>query len=134
MGSILVGYDGSESSKKALEKAVTLLKENDELIVVSVVPSSESKGFTIIDSDLSVANAQSHVNNAIAGLKEKGLNIIGIVRKGDIADEILEMGKKMKCDLIVVGHKGVSKVGKFMLGSVAEKVVRYASRPVLVVR
>ncbi len=134
MGSILVGYDGSESSKKALEKAVTLLKENDELIVLSVVPSSEDREFTIIDSDLSVANAQSQVNNAIAGLKEKGLDIIGIVRKGDIADEILKMGKEIKCDLIVVGHKGVSKVGKFMLGSVAEKVVRYASRPVLVVR
>ncbi len=134
MGSILVGYDGSESSKKALEKAVALLKENDELIVLSVVPSSEDREFTIIDSDLSAANAQSQVNNAIAGLKEKGLDIIGIVRKGDIADEILKMGKEMKCDLIVVGHKGVSKVGKFMLGSVAEKVVRYASRPVLVVR
>ena len=134
MGSILVGYDGSESSKKALEKAVTLLREKDELIVLSVVPSSEDREFTIIDSDLSVANAQSQVNNAIACLKKKGLNIIGIVRKGDIADEILKMGKEIKCDLIVVGHKGVSKVGKFMLGSVAEKVVRYATRPVLVVR
>ena len=134
MGSILVGYDGSESSKKALEKAVTLLKENDELIVVSVVPSPDDKEFTIIDSDLSVANAQSQVNSAIAGLKESGINIIGIVRKGDIADEILKIGKEMNCDLIVIGHKGVSKIGKFMLGSVAEKVVRYASRPVLVVR
>lgn len=134
MGSILVGYDGSASAKKALEKAVTLLKEHDELIVVSVVPSSDGKEFTIIDSDLSAANAQSQVNSAIAGLKEKGINIIGIVREGDIADEILKMGKEMKCDLIVIGHKGVSKIGKFMLGSVAEKVVRYASRPVLVVR
>ncbi|MBA3044334.1 universal stress protein [archaeon] len=66
--------------------------------------------------------------------KRKGINIIGIVREGDIADEILKIGKEMKCDLIVIGHKGVSKIGKFMLGSVAEKVVRYASRPVLVVR
>ena len=134
MGSILVGYDGSESAKKALEKAVTLIKENDELIVVSVVPSSKDREFTIIDSELSAANAQSRVNSAIAGLKEKGINIIGIVREGDIADEILKIGKEMKCDLIVIGHKGVSKIGKFMLGSVAEKVVRYASRPVLVVR
>ncbi|MBU4189645.1 MAG: universal stress protein [Candidatus Thermoplasmatota archaeon] len=134
MGSILVGYDGSESAKKALEKAVTLIKENDELIVVSVVPSFDGREFTIIDSELSAANAQSKVNSAIAGLKEKGINIIGIVREGDIADEILKIGKEMKCDLIVIGHKGVSKIGKFMLGSVAEKVVRYASRPVLVVR
>ena len=134
MGSILVGYDSSESAKKALEKAVTLIKENDELIVVSVVPSFDGREFTIIDSELSAANAQSKVNSAIAGLKEKGINIIGIVREGDIADEILKIGKEMKCDLIVIGHKGVSKIGKFMLGSVAEKVVRYASRPVLVVR
>ncbi|MBU2565760.1 MAG: universal stress protein [Candidatus Thermoplasmatota archaeon] len=134
MGSILVGYDGSESAKKALEKAVTLIKENDELIVVSVVPSFDGREFTIIDSDISAANAQSRVNSAITGLKEKGINIIGIVREGDIADEILKIGKEMKCDLIVIGHKGVSKIGKFMLGSVAEKVVRYASRPVLVVR
>ncbi|MBA3044333.1 universal stress protein [archaeon] len=72
MGSILVGYDGSESAKKALEKAVTLIKENDELIVVSVVPSFDGREFTIIDSELSAANAQSKVNSAIAGLKEKG--------------------------------------------------------------
>ncbi len=134
MSHILVGYDDSESSHKALEKAVSLLKENDEIVVVSVVPTATLKEFVNIDPNISKARAQTVINKAIRNLKRRGIKVIGIVREGDIADELLKISKELNCDLIIIGHKGVSKISTFALGSVAEKVVRYATKPVLVIR
>jgi nucleotide-binding universal stress UspA family protein len=134
LGDILVAYDGSEAAKKAIEHGTNLLKENDRLIILSVVPSTTIAEFAEIDPEISIAKAQESVNELLAELRERNINAIGVVREGDIADEILKMGLELECDLIVVGHKGISKIGRFQLGSVADKVARYANRPVLIVR
>lgn len=134
MGEILVAYDGSDAAKKAVEHAINLLKPEDRLIVLSVVPQAVITEFAEIDPEITLARAQESVNDLLAELRKREINAIGIVREGDIADEILKMGFDLKCDLIVVGHKGLSKIGRFQLGSVADKVARYANRPVLIVR
>jgi len=56
------------------------------------------------------------------------------VESGDPADEILLSAKKHGADIIVLGYKGYGKEGRFLLGSVTDKVVRYAGVSVLVVR
>ncbi|UCH72324.1 MAG: universal stress protein, partial [Thermoplasmatales archaeon] len=56
------------------------------------------------------------------------------VESGDPADEILLAAKKHEADIIIVGYKGYGKEGRFLLGSVTDKVVRHASTSVLVVR
>ncbi|MDI6708409.1 MAG: universal stress protein [Candidatus Thermoplasmatota archaeon] len=134
MGTILLGYDGSEASKKAIDKVVSLIKPQDELIVVSIVPLPTLKEFAEFDPELSKARALESVNSAIANLKERGLKVIGLVREGDIAEEILKLGNELNCDLIALGDRGLSKVSTFALGSVTEKVMRYAKKPVLVVK
>jgi nucleotide-binding universal stress UspA family protein len=45
MNKILIGFDGSEGSKKALNRAMMLLVENDEMILLAVVPSQGDKSF-----------------------------------------------------------------------------------------
>jgi nucleotide-binding universal stress UspA family protein len=134
LGEILVAYDGSDAAKKAVEHGINLLKPEDRLIVLSVVPSAVIKEFAHVDPDLSIAKAHEAINELLAELRRRELNAIGVVREGDIADEILKMGAELKVDLIVVGHKGIGKIGRFQLGSVADKVARYANRPVLIVR
>jgi len=57
-----------------------------------------------------------------------------MVEDGDPADEILITAKKIEADIIVLGYKGYGKEGRFLLGSVTDKVVRHASVSVLVVR
>jgi nucleotide-binding universal stress UspA family protein len=57
-----------------------------------------------------------------------------MVEDGDPADEILISAKKADADIIVVGYKGYGKEGRFLLGSVTDKVVRHAGVSVLVVR
>ena len=56
------------------------------------------------------------------------------VEAGDPADEILLSAKKHNANIIVVGYKGYGKEGRFLLGSVTDKVVRHATVSVLVVR
>ena len=57
-----------------------------------------------------------------------------IVEAGDPADEILITAKKQEANIIILGYKGYGKEGRFLLGSVTDKVVRHASISVLVVR
>ncbi len=134
LGEILVAYDGSEAAKKAVEHAINLLKPEDRLIILSVVPSVAITEFADIDPEITLARAQESINELLTELRRREINAKGVVKEGDIADEILKMGFELMCDLIVVGHKGLSKIGRFQLGSVADKVARYANRPVLIVR
>ena len=134
LGEILVAYDGSEAAKKAVEHGINLLKPEDRLLIISVVPSATIKEFADIDPEISIAKAREMINELLEDLKRRDVNAEGMIREGDIADEILNMGAELKCDLIVVGHKGIGKIGRFQLGSVADKVARYANRPVLIVR
>ena len=57
-----------------------------------------------------------------------------VVEDGDPADEILMTAKKTASNIIILGYKGYGKEGRFLLGSVTDKVVRHASVSVLVVR
>jgi nucleotide-binding universal stress UspA family protein len=134
LGEILVAYDGSETAKKAVEHAINLMKPEDKLIIISVVPSAHLKEFTEIDPEISITRAREIMGELLEDLERRGIASEGVLREGDIADEILKMGFERQCDLIVVGHKGISKIGRFKLGSVADKVARYAERPVLIVR
>jgi nucleotide-binding universal stress UspA family protein len=134
MGIKLVAFDGSETSRKAINQGAGLLHEGDELLILMVVPVAAIAEFADIPPDISVARAHGLVNAAVAELTSRGVRALGMVREGDIADEILKIAADMPVDIIVIGHRGLSKVGRFALGSVADKVARYATRPVLIVR
>ncbi|MEM2870140.1 MAG: universal stress protein [Thermoplasmata archaeon] len=134
MGVKLVAYDGSEASKKALQQAAGLMKPGDELVLVMVVPTAVIKEFADVPPDVSTSKARAMVEAAVEELRGRGVSARGVVREGDIADEILNLSAELSADIIVIGHRGLSKIGRFAIGSVADRVVRYASRPVLIVR
>jgi nucleotide-binding universal stress UspA family protein len=75
---------------------------------------------------------------AIKYVEEKaqaqGLKIEGNLIEGHPADEIIKYSEKNSVSLIVMGTLGKSGLDRFLLGSVAEKVVRNSKIPVLVVR
>jgi len=134
MGIILVAYDGSDLAKKALHKAVELLKPGDELFLAHVIPTAMIAQFVDIPPEVTTLKAQRIMNDALAMLKEKGVHATGLVREGDIADTILKIGAELEVDLILLGEKGMSKVDRFALGSVADRVVKYARRPVMIIK
>jgi nucleotide-binding universal stress UspA family protein len=61
-------------------------------------------------------------------------NVTGIVEEGDPASIIIDIASRENVDLIVLGSKGQSELGQYLIGSVANKVVQYAAKPVMVVR
>jgi len=134
MGRMLVACDGSEHSRKALEKAITLAGENDEIVALYVIPQAiieEFKGFV---PDVTKAEAQDVVNKAADMIKARGKKAIALVREGNVAEEIIHFAKELECSLILIGSKGMSKIGAFTLGSVAEHVAKNADRAVLIIK
>ena len=146
MKKILVAYDGSDASKKAVEVAINCSKKEDEIVFLTVIPAELSESsFTkmlLPTIDLSsIVKSGSFKEKTAETLRKVAKTIEGRVKKteiavesGDPADEILLAGKKHDVDIIVIGYKGYGKEGRFLLGSVTDKVVRHASRSVMVVR
>lgn len=134
MGKIVVAYDGSDQSKKALRKAETLLKPGDEIFLVSVVPKSEKEEFFDISPVLTRQNFEEMIDETTPRLREAGMYVKGFILEGDVADEIINFSAKVAAGLIILGYRGVSKIAPFALGSVAENVSKHATRPVMIVR
>lgn len=135
MKKILVGFDGSEGSEQALNRAMMLLDEYGKLIILAVVPSPSDQFF--VDEDVYKKlrkKAENLISNVITDIGKQDFEIQGLVEEGDPAARIIDVANKLEVDLIVLGSKGQSELGQYLIGSVAAKVVQYAHKPVMVVR
>lgn len=135
MRKILVGFDGSEGSEHALNRAITLIEEFGELILLAVIPSIDEKSF--IDKNMYERlkeKANTLIESTLRDLGKQDFEIKGLIKDGDPASTIIDTSNELKVDLIVLGSKGSSELGNYPLGSVANKVVQYAAKPVMVVR
>lgn len=135
MKRILVGFDGSQGSEKALSKALSLIEEGGELIILAVIPSKAEKSF--VDSNAyKLARERAHqlIQEKLDSVGDTDFTVTGVVEAGDAAEKIIEMANKKECDLIILGRRGQSEISPSPLGSVAEKVVTNAHKPVMVVK
>ena len=135
MRKILVGFDGSEGAEQALNRALMLIDEYGELILLAVVPSPSDK--TFVDDEVYQnfkKKAETIISDVIKDLGEHEFTMTGMVEEGDPAAIIIDVSNKLNVDLIVLGSKGKSEFGRYLIGSVANKVVQYAHKPVMVVR
>ena len=133
---VLVPIDFSEESFQAQKLTLEYLEEPNKLYVLHVLPMLNPGDPGIMWDKL---NDQTRVNHVKQLFREKfnrseyqGINFE--VTVGDPGSEIIDFATKNKIDLIVIPSHGRTGVGRFFLGSVAEKVVRYAHCPVLVLR
>jgi nucleotide-binding universal stress UspA family protein len=67
-------------------------------------------------------------------VKERGISVDKVLREGDIVKEIVAEAQKGGYDLIVLGHRGMSRLGELLLGAVSEGVSHKAPCPVLIVK
>ena len=66
--------------------------------------------------------------------KAANIEVESVILEGSPADEIVDFAEKNDIDLIVMGTQGKSAIERFLIGSVAENVVRHSKKSVLVVR
>jgi nucleotide-binding universal stress UspA family protein len=134
---ILVGYDGSQSGRKAFEAALELAaKDGAELYVLSVARPPEVGDD--VETEAVIENSRHYHRRMLAELKAsvaaKGVRTHFEVAVGHPAEQIIFDADRLGVDLVVVGDRGRSKFVRLLLGSVSKQVVQYAGRPVLVVR
>jgi nucleotide-binding universal stress UspA family protein len=135
---ILVAYDGSAEADRALDWAAILARgtAGSSVTVISVVITlSAAPPITdAVDPHESVAEHRADLDRAVATLTEKGVAAEPVLKAGNPAEEIIDVADAGGFDVIVVGSRGKSAAARFLMGSVSERVVRHASRPVLVAR
>ncbi|WP_462316740.1 universal stress protein [Methanobrevibacter sp.] len=135
---ILVPTDGSEFAKKAEKHALFLSKVSGaEIIAVSVTENNFVNGLPLDDEVYQlnqILKERSEENlKEFDELNEEDLKITHIIREGSPARVILEVAQEEDVDLIVMGSSGKSGFDRFIMGSVADKVVNSAKCAVLVV-
>ena len=135
---ILVPTDGSDFAKKAQMHALFLAGACDaEIIAVSVTENNFVNGLPLDDEIYQlneILKERSEENlREFDKLNEDDLKITHVIREGSPAKVILEVAKEEDVDLIVMGSSGKSGFDRFIMGSVADKVVNSAKCAVLVV-
>ena len=135
---ILVPTDGSDFARKAQEHALFLAKASGaEIVAVSVTENNFINGLPLDDEVYQlnqVLKERSEENlEEFDKLNVDDLKITHVIREGSPAKVILEVAKDENVDLIVMGSSGKSGFDRFIMGSVADKVVNSAKCAVLVV-
>jgi nucleotide-binding universal stress UspA family protein len=134
---ILVAYDGSMQAEKAYDFALDIAqKYSAELVVISVARPPEPP--VAVETQAVLDGATEYFQNRFKQLQERAA-ALGIeprleVRVGHPAGQIVHEAVQESADMIVMGHRGESFFQKWLLGSVAKRVLSYAHCPVLVIR
>jgi len=133
---ILVPLDGSECAENILprvEKLATDLKVGISLLRVALAHSFP--GVDATEAEVAVVReAETYLQGIEQRLKAKGFEVDSHVRYGDDAEEILAHSNHDDIDFIAMSTHGRSGIKRFLIGSVAEKIVRHATKPVFLVR
>jgi len=132
---MLIGYDGSPQSEKAVELAFSLAQCVDSTVLVFAVARPPEPA-TSVELEAVLDDAREHYQEGFRKILEKArahdLNVRTDMAVGHPGEQIIHRAEKDGIDLIVLGRRGRSMISRMMLGSVSERVLRYAHCPVMV--
>ncbi|MDA8215884.1 MAG: universal stress protein [Nitrospiraceae bacterium] len=133
---ILLATDGSKYSKAAAERVIDFAGEyGGELRVVSVVDvPAEFYGEAPDAVEDLIKKAKGYVEDVKRQAEASGIKTETFVREGEAYKAILDLAKEQNANAIVMGSHGRTGLKRLLMGSVTEKVIGYASCPVLVVK
>jgi len=133
MQKLLLAYDGTDHSRRALDLAAVLThKFGASLTVVSVVPTHPGRSPVDPWDDTEVHTQE--LLEAGRLLREQGIEARLMESAGDVAQRIEKIAAEGDFDAIVVGSRGLSMVGRALQGSVSEHVAANADTTVIVAR
>ncbi|HTZ38971.1 MAG TPA: universal stress protein [Syntrophales bacterium] len=142
--SILVPTDFSAFSDKAIQQAVDIAEQNkSKLYLLHVVDKLQQCAIDYcipmetmikVQSDSEKEAARKMKEEADKILKAKKIAVVFDVKSGTPYEEILKEQQERKADLIVIASHGRTGILRTLIGSVAERVMREAKCPVLLVR
>lgn len=138
---ILIATDGSENAARAASYGINLAKATGAQVYALYVVSTEHAVTTRTVMGWTDAFEEYLANkggDAVAYVRElgeeAGIKVEPFFLKGSPAQKILEYAEENDIDLIVMGTQGLTGVKKFLIGSVADKVLRHSKVPVMIIR
>jgi nucleotide-binding universal stress UspA family protein len=133
---VVAPVDFSDQSFSAVDQALELVASPAELHLIHVlpvvIPADPGVVWTSIDDDSRRRHARLALEERFSDPKYQGAQIQ--VELGDPGHEIAAFAERIKADLIVVSSHGRTGLTRLLIGSVAERVVRLAHCPVLVLK
>ena len=139
MKKILVPYDGSDFSVRALAWAIAHRDSNDdEIHVAYVVPEPQAWQTHGLEAQAVDAQLRLHAKEVLTPAREQlekaHVKFHSHDLIGDIPHKIIELAKKLPADLIVMGTHGHGNLLEIVLGSVAKKILHLAEIPVTLIK
>jgi nucleotide-binding universal stress UspA family protein len=137
--SIVIATDGSENTRNAISYGIKFAKFSGATVYALYVmdTSSLTQSFTA-GKELMYELLKKEGQKAISKVKEcgeaSGVEVKEVLMEGHPSKEIIDFAENKDIDLIVMGTLGKTGLNRFLMGSVAEKVVRNSKVPVMVVR
>jgi nucleotide-binding universal stress UspA family protein len=139
---ILVPLDGSKLAERALEPALALARQVEGKLILLRAPAADmvllpdmAAGYAPAEAyDAPHDSAREYLLTQQQQWAYAGVPIHTRVAEGSVADVIVDTAAAEKADLIVMSSHGYSGITRWVLGSVAERVLHAAPCPVLVVR
>jgi nucleotide-binding universal stress UspA family protein len=137
---ILVPLDGSPNAEAVLPHAEALAKsENAELIILRV-PSIPAAEFVALDPVIASTlrqdirdEATTYVTEKVNTLKRENIKATGITKEGPVPDTILDVAVETQADMIAMSTHGRTGVKRWLMGSVADKIIHHAHIPVMLI-
>ncbi len=136
LSKILVPLDGSALAESAIPKAVELGGDEPTFMLLRAAEAHTLPGVDPTEAQVEVVReAEDYLAGVAARLKEQGIdNVETSVWYGPAASAIVDAARLRKADLIVMSTHGRSGLGRLILGSVAESVLRGTTTPILLLR
>jgi nucleotide-binding universal stress UspA family protein len=139
---ILVGIDGTEDNRRAVDYAVNWAKKSKaKLILAYVIKWSPYTFQTAEENEERHKRREEEIQTVhqrllepmLESLASEGIEISGVVRHGQVADSLIYIAKKQGATDIVVGRIGESGVKALIFGSVVAKLIQLTHIPVTIV-
>ena len=133
---ILVPLDGSKYSKKALQRASEITHAFDSKIILLYIAEKSSINLLDRKEYLKMVKkfGKKTLDDANKTLSKKGIKAKFFLKEGNIVSEIEKIVKSEKCDLVIVGNKGLGAVTRFLLGSTSNKLAQHSPCSLLIVK
>jgi nucleotide-binding universal stress UspA family protein len=137
---LLVAFDGSPSSSKAFDFALELSNlcpgPSHEICILSVAQPPEPAD--LVEMDAIIDAATEHYEELFKELRQKAaaanVPITTEIAVGHPAEQIVHYATEKGCDMVVLGHRGKSRMEKWLIGSVSKRVTSYAPCTVTIVK
>jgi nucleotide-binding universal stress UspA family protein len=137
---ILVPLDGSPLAEAALPHAEAIAKaEGAEIVLLRIplVPAAEmftrEPSIALKIHDEEEAEAEKYINTKMVDLKKHNVKVTALTQDGPVPDTILAVAEETEADMIAMSTHGRTGVKRWLMGSVADRVVHHAHVPVMLI-